>query len=405
MSSFRTSSNSNAGQGQSPEQLYYDVVITNLENFDQSPPVLYFNETRNTPFVYDPESYYMSIIRFTLDTPTLPVIVPEIVPNQGNRDLTIYTMSLTYTDPLTGTTYYGDAPLIFQPQNLSAVLPNPPNTTTNGLQNNATYYYNIFNYQFFIYLVNNTFTTAFANLVSACASAVPPVPLPSIYAPIMTYDTTNFIAVINCDVAGYSSTLASPINIYFNNSLSTLFTSFPMIYQSLAVVALGHGQNVLIQTDSFGGSNILPTTYPTTPTGFPFDAIQVFQEYSSVALWTPVLSVVFCSNTLPIVPNQVSAPLLFIDGQKYQNGGNNSDVAQVISDFVSDSGIYKPNIVYSPSAQYRLIELTGNRPIYTLDVSVYWKDRFGALNPFRIGSGCSATLKFLFTKKGANTLK
>ena len=78
MSSFRTSSNSNAGQGQAPEQLYYDVVITNLENFDQSPPVLYFNETRNTPFVYDPESYYMSIIRFTLDTPTYQSLFPKL---------------------------------------------------------------------------------------------------------------------------------------------------------------------------------------------------------------------------------------------------------------------------------------------------------------------------------------
>ena len=403
MSSFRSFSNSNAGQGHSPEQLYYDVVITNLEQGDQDPPILYFNETRNTPFVYDPESYYMSIIRFTLDTPTLPVIIPEIVPNQSNVNLTIYTICLSYLDIPSGITYFGNSPLIFEPQNESAVIPNPPDQTINGLQNNATFYYYIYNYQFFIYLVNNTFTTAFNNLVASASAGG--VVLPSIYAPIMTYDTTNFIAVINCDVLGYSTTLASPINIFFNNALSTLFTSFPVIYQSQQVVALGNGQNVLIETDTFGGSNILPTTFSTTGNGFPFDAIQVFQEYSSVALWTPILSVVFCSNTLPIVPNQVSAPLIFIDGQTFQNGGNNSDIAQIISDFVSDSGIYKPNIVYSPTAQYRIIELTGNRPIYTLDISVYWKDRFGQLNSFRLGSGCSASIKFLFTKKGTNTLK
>jgi hypothetical protein len=400
MSAFKTSSNSNAGQGQIPDKLYYDVVITNLENNDQSPPVLYFNETRNTPFVYDPESYYMSIIRFTLDTPTLPVIIPEIQPNQSQVDLTIYSITLTYT--YNGTTYYGQEYLQYIPQNLQAVQPTPPSQTTNGLQNNGTQYYNIYNYQYFVYLVNNTFTTAYNTLNTAVTAAGGTLPSP--YAPIMTYDTTNFLAVINADVNGYSSTTANQISIYFNNALSTLFTSFPIYYQKATPFNIQNGLNVLIQTDTFGGSNILPQD-TTGGSGFPFTAIQVFQEYSSVALWSPVISVVFCSNTLPIVPNQISAPLVFLNGVKYQNGGNNSDVAQIITDFVSDSGIYKPNIVYSPTAQYRLIELQGNRPIYTLDVSVFWKDRFGQLNAFQLGSGCSATIKFLFTRKDTTQMK
>jgi len=401
MSTFKTSSNSNAGQGINPEQLYYDVVISNLENTDQSPPILYFNETRNNPFVYDPESYYMSIIRFTLDTPTLPVIIPEIQPNQGNVNLTVYSITLTFT--YLGITYYGKSFLTYIPQNLQAIVPAPPNTTATGLQNNATQYYSIYNYQYFIYLVNNTFTSAY-NSLNGQVIAVGGV-LPSAYAPIMTYDTTNFIAVINADTAGYSSTAPNQIGIFFNNPMGTLFASFPFYYQKATPLNITNGLNLQIQTDTFGGSNILPTTYPTTPTGFPFDAIQVFQETSSVALWTPVLSIVFCSNTLPIVPNQISAPLIFVNGTKYQNGGNNSDVAQIITDFVSDTGIYKPNIVYTPSAQYRLIELTGNRPIYTLDISVFWKDRFGQLNPFQLASGCSSTIKFLFTKKDSGGIK
>jgi hypothetical protein len=399
MSAFKTSSNSNAnqGQGQNPDQLYYDVVISNLENSDQSPPVLYFNETRNTPFVYDPESYYMSIIRFTLDTPTLPVIQPEIQPNQGNVNLTIYSITLTFT--YLGITYYGREYLQFIPQNLQAVVPSAPNTTANGLQNNATQYYNIYNYQYFIYLVNNTFTAAYNNLNTQVIAAGGV--LPSAYAPVMTYDTTDFIAVINADVAGYSSSTPNQISIYFNNPMGVLFTSLPFYFEKATVLNISNGLNQQIITDTFGGSNILPTTYATSGTGLQFTAIQVFQETSSVALWTPVLSVVFCSNTLPIVPNQISAPLVFLNGVKYQNGGNNSDVAQIITDFVSDTGIYKPNIVYTPSAQYRLIELTGNRPIYTLDISVFWKDRIGQLQPFQLASGCSSTIKFLFTKKGS----
>jgi hypothetical protein len=83
------------------------------------------------------------------------------------------------------------------------------------------------------------------------------------------------------------------------------------------------------------------------------------------------------------------------------NGGNNANISQIITDFVSDTGLYKPNIVYNPSAQYRYIELLGNRPIYNLDVTIYWKDRTGTLTPFRLSSGSTATLKFFFTKKSS----
>ena len=35
-----------------------------------------------------------------------------------------------------------------------------------------------------------------------------------------------------------------------------------------------------------------------------------------------------------------------------------------------------------PSAEYRFIDLMGNNDINTIDVSVYFKDKRGNLNPF-----------------------
>ena len=54
-----------------PEKLYYDIQISNINNNDTLPPVLNFIETRNNPFLYESDKYYMSIIRFSLDTPNL----------------------------------------------------------------------------------------------------------------------------------------------------------------------------------------------------------------------------------------------------------------------------------------------------------------------------------------------
>ena len=152
--------------------------------------------------------------------------------------------------------------------------------------------------------------------------------------------------------------------------------------------------------DGFGGANIVKFP-PTAPPASQYDALQIVQEYSTIALWTPITSIVFTSNTLPVVPANISSPLLFINGEVYNNGGNNSNISQVVTDFVSDDGIYKPNIVYTPTAQYRLINLVGNTPIYNLDLNVYWKSRTGVLQPFKLSSGSTATIKLLFTRKGS----
>jgi hypothetical protein len=374
------------------DKIYYDVVITNVETVSKPPPTLYFNETRNSPFLQNPEDYYISIIRFTLDTPTLPIFIPEIQPNQGNLNLTIYSVSLNWTDPATSINYVQSEYVIYSPQNNSAVVPLAPNQYSSGLQNNSTGYYNIFTFQYWIYLINNTFTTCFNNLVAQLPLGTS---LPTTNAPILTFDTNSQIAILNCDVLGYNYTSANYIEIYMNPALFQLFSSFPFTINTFNAVA--NNLNVLIQTNTFGGANEIPFP-PINPT---YTAIQVIQEYSTIALWSPITSVVFCSQTLPIVPTQISAPSVFIDGITYSNG-NNSVVSQIITDFVSNNGFYKPNIVYNPSAQYRLIDLQGNRPIANLDIEVYWKDRIGALQPFLLGSGCTATIKILFTRKHSN---
>jgi hypothetical protein len=380
-----------------PEKLYYDVVVTNLETKNNPPPILYFNETRNNPFIYDPEKYWMSIIRFTIDTPTLPIFIPSIQPYSADLNLTIYSVTLEYTIPQTAITFTQETFVQFIPQDKFATVPVPPSQTTNGLQNNNSAYYYIYNYQYWIYLVNIAFTTCFNSLAAQIAAYnlanATLYTLPTTYAPLFNFDTTANIAILTADIAGYST---GQISIWLNPSLFQLFSSFPVLVSNLALNANNYGKAVQIQMDSFQGANTIQYP-PNNPT---YTAIQVFQEYSTISLWNPVTSVVFCSNTIPIVPNQLSTPLLFVDGNIISNSGNNSNISQVITDFVADGGQYKPSIVYNPSAQYRLVELVGNRPLNNLDVYVYWKDRTGALQPFRLSSGSTATIKFLFTRKG-----
>jgi hypothetical protein len=78
------------------DKIYYDVSVSNLNSNTVKPSPFYFVDTRTIPFLSVPEDYEMSIVRFSTGTQSLPVFIPIIVPNQGNRDLTIYSVTLQY---------------------------------------------------------------------------------------------------------------------------------------------------------------------------------------------------------------------------------------------------------------------------------------------------------------------
>jgi hypothetical protein len=148
---------------------------------------------------------------------------------------------------------------------------------------------------------------------------------------------------------------------------------------------------------NIGNSNLQPLVPPAP--GIAYSAIQVFQEQSTTSSLSPILSIVFCSSTLPIESNQVSTPVFLNNNQQLGLVGNNAATAPIITDLISDTGTYCPNIVYTPTAQYRYITLYGNAPLTNLDLQIYYRLRNGSLVPFTLQSGGSVTVKFLFEKK------
>ena len=77
------------------ERLYYDILASNLNTKSSTNPILTFQETRAKPFIYSPQNYYLSIVRFSLDTCSLPIFVPTIQANQPSRSNSI---SPTFTE-------------------------------------------------------------------------------------------------------------------------------------------------------------------------------------------------------------------------------------------------------------------------------------------------------------------
>ena len=87
-----------------------------------------------------------------------------------------------------------------------------------------------------------------------------------------------------------------------NNALYQLFSSLPMILNSTTSTT---GLNYQISCDAYGIASTTTTTYTQQ---------LLTQEYSTISVWNPVMSIVFTSNTMPIVCEQLSAPLVFMNG-------------------------------------------------------------------------------------------
>jgi len=417
-----------------PDHVYYDVIITNKSSTSQPPQRLVYDEKKNQPFLTNPNEYYFSIVRFSLDTPTLPVFIPNIdLTNDGNiypiksiPQPTIYSITLTYTDITTNITYSGDQTYInWIPQDQSAVPPKNIQKTDNisGFQDTNTTYYYCYSFQWFIDLINVGFKEAYDSLKTVVENNG--LTLPTTNIPFMSWDIGAGLAIINADVGtangGYLTINANnslpltigntdyskynSIGIFFNNALYNIFNSFPMIqYEYGEVVNYNNcqvaGGNIQIPVCSYLGQNCIQqpiNAFNATSTGTYYTCAQVSQEFSTIAIMSPVDSIVFTSGTIPVRVSNVALPYIY-DGNTTIAISNNSNICSTLTDFQSTSGEYRSFLQYTPSV-YRLIDLIGNQTLNNLDLYCYWKGRDGLLRPLYLATGGTCSIKMMFRNK------
>jgi hypothetical protein len=83
-----------------PNHIYYNLSLFNNDNIGTSYSVpVRFQETRTSTILANPSEYFLSIQRFHIDTPSLPVFMPEVEtslqfnPSQ-DPDQLIYTIAI-----------------------------------------------------------------------------------------------------------------------------------------------------------------------------------------------------------------------------------------------------------------------------------------------------------------------
>jgi hypothetical protein len=323
---------------------YLDLLLTNsVQSHSNQRVAISFMQNQSQPILKSTNGYQLSIIRFSLNTETLPVFIPVM----QSTNTTIYSVTME----INGKQYQQF--MQFEPQNLNPADPDE--------------YYYVYNYQFVIYLINKCLASCLTGLraLTTC---------PTSSAPTMTFDPTSQKCTLNID-SGYGYNNSSKINIYLNNAVYALLASLPACVVNKNSLGMDYQLNNLISQSSTA----------------------LTQDYSTVALWNPVSSIIFTSNLIPIYQSQTPPIQIYENGQ-IANNSSNFNYLNVLTDFIANDLQFVPYVQYSASV-YRYLSLKPNTDIRNIDLQVYWQNKGnGKLKPLYMGVGGTCSVKLFLSR-------
>jgi len=396
-----------------PTHIYLDVNVCNnsISNENSSPQQIIFNSKRDVDYITNTSDYLVSVARFSLDC-RLPVCVPQIdlTYNGGMFDpdlggyRTIYstTLKISYElpNPYTGSVYIESDQtfLDFRPQNVHLPYPTEPLITMKQVYDNRYFY--IESVQYMMALVNNMFERAWSNLINKWDAErvikpyLPEFPASALSPPFLIYNYDgNF--TLNADPYLNSTPLEQgrTIELFLNSSLFTLFNGLSSYTYGYDNINSSNGKNHLIQ---------FLTPFQTT-TYDERNYIFVITEYPVVPFWSPISSIVFTSQGIPVRPTNVAPTNVFGNSSNLGSTNNNAGLSPELTDFDINliTGLEGRSILYyAPQGEYRFFDLNSNRPLSDINIVVYWKDKLqGLTHPMYISSGGAGTMKLLFRNK------
>ena len=354
--------------------IYYDMQIFNNSSKSVN---LSFNEQRQYPIFTDStDDYQISVIRFSTDS-NLPIIIPQVQvsPNTDPNKL-IYSFSMQYK------TYVFQQYVQFVPQNKA----NSPPTVISPNNIESPYYW-IYDAMSFINMLNTALTNCWngLNALVIAGSDALPNSAPNIY---LEMNPTTYIINLVADSTQYDNALPNYIKVYMNSALHSYLKAF----SGLSYFGFNNlnGKDIMFNIANYNNLN----TFTSGTNSY----LLTYSEYSPVASWSPVNSVVI-TTSLPITNTLISAPNV-IDDSFFSNFPLTSNEKQ-ISDFIVETDLGNWNVggKLTYTAQiYRYVNLEKSQPITVIQINFYWKSKRGNYYVFELDSGGSASLKLLFEK-------
>jgi len=326
--------------------IYYNALFSNTTNTIKP---AYFEEVRTSPIIKDPSQYHCSVIRFTIPTFNIPLFTfPQN--NDGTPNNNYYTFTIRFNN----VDYIGHVSYISWAPNLGT---------------------NIYNYQNFIDMLNNTLYNLFLTIQNADVTFTAPTPL------YFTLNSEANIIYLNCDLFYINTT------VYFNYPLFKFFEPMPHIFYSTNNIN-GFDASFIIKKT---GDNSTPINPPIGIYVNPPNGIYMQSEWPVLQDWQNLKSILITSNSIRT------------RGEYIQNFNtiNSDSTLNILTDFEpskTNPGSSKSWMQYFADI-YRYIDINTNEPLRYIDLQVFYSDVFGIIKPLYINPGDYFSVKLMFSKK------
>lgn len=358
--------------------IYYNVTIQG-GNSNQGGVQAYYRESKLSAILDKCNDYYLAIARFSVSTTDIPLLLPKVVTGQVNYNLLIYTFQIGYNG--VKTIPYN---VIYEPQDLTAQLPNPPLVQQDVSGN----YYFVYSIVSFLDMCNKAINKAFLiGGLTLPAGSLPPyfqydpvTQLISLVAQQQFYDQ-NVVTGPTNPIYLYSNTDA---NYLLGQGMSNIYNGYINTYAYTYKIYNNYN-------NWYNPSNLVPTSPPKY--------LILTNEYSLNDLWTPLQSIVLTSGTIPSRDENIQPPENF--GGPATNVGSGTLTSQkIITDFEPD--FYqimqaRNTLQYgvTGNGNMRWVKLESSSPLNTIDITFNWLDQYGNLRPLYLYAG-NCTIKFIF---------
>jgi hypothetical protein len=410
------------GSSSDQSMIYYNVqIFNNSTNYDVSgnpiPTVLAvpadFSQQRAKPYILKPASYFVSVPYFRLDSNSFPTqIVQPVVNSEYTTKVpiidtgiegipTVYAMYLQVHD---GPNVIGDyfQQILWKPLDNTLPLPITP-IRIEDIQDE--YFWN-YSYDYFIDLINDT--------LSYSIDALGYVNDGNLGKPYFYYDPATELIHYQAslpfmtDISGedvYTSKYT--YKLFFNQQLYKLVETLPTLFgekpltNNLPDTAPFYGYQILAVPNP-GNTNIVTINDAFDGLGNDIKFIDVPQEFQSVSLWSPVISIIFTTPNLTVCNELNAIPVIF--GNRPITFTNNNDSLNILYEHIIGKRA-DPVIKNFATAEYRLTDLFSIQPESQLIIETFWKDTFGILHRFYIEQGSGFNMKLLFRRTDFNEKK
>jgi len=386
-----------------PVHTYLDLSFINNDatpGGNKKPVNMTYEEIRNSPYLLSPGQYFMSVVRWQCDTPSLPVWIPEVRLNQPlpNPFETIYSFTMAFN--VGAVTIEVQTFITWFPQNQNTPPPIPPTTQ----QDLSSDFYYCYNYQWWLKTLNTGLVSAFNNLNAAVivAGGI----LPTTAYPFFRIDETTKRLSLIADITAYDqANLLNPIRIFCNAPCYGMLSEFSFYRYGYDNIINGKNFEFIIRSDIENNTQTFPVPANLVPPIPAYTGILVEADGSNISSINPVASIVFTTSFLPVLPANVSPPKVFASTSGFIQSGNNALTQNILTDFIvpfSPDNTYRPTSNYNYQGEYRLIDLYGSTPLNSIFIECFWKDKYGGLHTLLMESGGSAQIKILFRRADFN---